>query len=130
MKNKKNFIYEEKIYSKNKGNLFDLYVSSDEEELQKVKSVQTESVFFMILVKLINRKYEFNLKEFHGEMSLKLCKYPSAVSGYHYYCHYWRPIVGELGRLQKRDNFFDLLAMVIKKTMGENFVCAKVSNGT
>ena len=71
-----------------KGNLFDLYVSLDEEELQKVKRIQTESVFFVILVKLINRKYKFNSKEFHGEMSLKLCKYPSAARRYHYYCHY------------------------------------------
>ena len=47
---------QEKIYSK-KGNLFDLHVSLNEEELQKVKSVQTESVFLMILVKFINRKY-------------------------------------------------------------------------
>ena len=44
---------QENIYSK-KGDLFDLCVSLNEEELQKVKSVQTESVFFMILVKFIN----------------------------------------------------------------------------
>ena len=47
---------QENIYSK-KGDLFDLCVSLNEEELQKVKSVQTESVFFMILVKFINWKY-------------------------------------------------------------------------
>ena len=47
---------QEKVYSK-KGNLFDLYISLNEEELEKVKSVQTESVFLMILVKFINRKY-------------------------------------------------------------------------
>ena len=53
MRTKKKFI-------RKKGNLFDLYVSLNEWELQKVKSVQIESVFLMILVKLFHRKNVIN----------------------------------------------------------------------
>ena len=82
MRTKKKFI-------RKKGKFFDLHASLNESELQKVKSVQTELVFFMILVKF------FHSKEFHGEMSVKLYKYQSAVRRYHYYRNYWQPVVGE-----------------------------------
>ena len=107
MRTKKKFI-------RKKGKFFDLHASLNESELQKVKSVQTELVFFMILVKF------FHSKEFHGEMSVKLYKYQSAVRGYHYYRNYWQPVVGEeLGCMHERDNPFDLFAMAKKKTTGE-----------
>ena len=50
---KKKFIWK-------KLNLFDLRASLNEWGLQKVKSVQTESVFFMILVKFFRRKNFIN----------------------------------------------------------------------
>ena len=49
-----------KKFMRKKGNLFDLYASLNEWELQKVKSVHIESVFLMILVKLFHRKNVIN----------------------------------------------------------------------
>ena len=61
-------------------------------------------------------------------MSVKLCKYTSAVRGYNHYFHHWQPVVGKLGCVHKRDNPFDLLAIAIKKTVGEDFKSAEISN--
>ena len=46
-----------------KWNLFDLRASLNEWELRKVKSIQTESVFFMILVKFFHRKNFINFSQ-------------------------------------------------------------------
>ena len=114
MRTKKKFV-------RKKGNLFNLYASLNEWDLQKVKIIQTESVFFMILVKLFHRKnnHKFYSKEFDGEMSVKLYKYPSAVRRYHYYRNHWQPVVEEeLNCIHEKNNPFHLFAMVIKKTTG------------
>ena len=90
--------------------------------------------FFMILVKLSHKKiiydiskalsqkkfYKFHSKELHGEMSVKLYKYPSAVRGYQYYHNLWQPVVGEeLDCMHEIDNPFDLFTIAIKKTTRE-----------
>ena len=76
MRTKKKFI-------RKKGNLVDLYSSLNEWELQNAKSVQAESVFFMMLVKLFHRKNFINFiqKNFMEKSVVKLYKYPSAVRG-------------------------------------------------
>ena len=49
-----------KRFIRKKRNLFNIYASLNKWKLQNVKSVQTESVFFMILVKLFHRKNFIN----------------------------------------------------------------------
>ena len=90
--------------------------------IAKSKRCSNRTSFLYDISKALSWKkfHKFHSKEFHGEMSVKLYKYPLAVRGHRYYRNYWRSVVGEeLDFMHKGDNHFDLFAIAIKKTTRE-----------